>query len=35
MAKRFKNIFSDAETFKVKDGLIKEIGKKKLIVLKI
>ena len=26
--KRFKNIFSDAETFKVKGGLIKEIGKK-------
>lgn len=26
--KRFKNIFSDAETFKVKGRLIKEIGKK-------
>ena len=26
--KRFKNIFNDAETFKVKGNLIKEIGKK-------
>ena len=26
--KRFKNILSDAETFKIKRGIIKEIGKK-------
>ncbi len=33
--KRFKNIFSDAETFKVKGGLIKEIGKKTNSIKKI